>query len=244
MAWVAFDRGIKAVEKFGLPGPVDRWREQRDFVHAEVCARGFDSRRKTFTQYYGSPELDASLLMLPLVGFLSADDPRIVGTLAAIERELTVDGFVLRYRTSEHGRVDGLPHGEAYFCRAPSGWLTTTCCKDVIPRHASYSRGWCRWQMTSDCSRRNTCRGVRVEIRGGKRSLIDGPVLRIEEDRRSVLPPELLYQGASHRDRHRVSRGRVGNHRGTRGRALLRRRLRLHFSQRCPAQTSSTAHRR
>ena len=67
MAWVAFDRGIKAVEKFGLPGPVDRWREQRDFVHAEVCARGFDSRRKTFTQYYGSPELDVSLQMLPLV---------------------------------------------------------------------------------------------------------------------------------------------------------------------------------
>jgi GH15 family glucan-1,4-alpha-glucosidase len=123
MAWVAFDRGIKAVEKFGLPGPVDRWREQRDLVHAEVCARGFDSRRKTFTQYYGSTELDASLLMLPLVGFLSADDPRIVGTLAAIERELTVDGLVLRYRSSEHGRVDGLPHGEGVFLPC-SFWLS------------------------------------------------------------------------------------------------------------------------
>jgi GH15 family glucan-1,4-alpha-glucosidase len=76
----------------------------------------------TFTQYYGSTELDASLLMLRLVGFLSADDPRIVGTLAAIERELTVDGLVLRYRTSEHGRVDGLPHGEGVFLPC-SFWL-------------------------------------------------------------------------------------------------------------------------
>jgi GH15 family glucan-1,4-alpha-glucosidase len=101
---------------------VDRWREQRDLVHAEVCARGFDSRRKTFTQYYGSTELDASLLMLPLVGFLSADDPRIVGTLAAIGRERTVDGLVLRYRTSQHGRVDGLPHGEGVFLPC-SFWL-------------------------------------------------------------------------------------------------------------------------
>ena len=87
------------------------------------CAREdsiHDERR--LRQYYGSPELDASLLMLPLVGFLSADDPRIVGTLAAIERELTVDGFVLRYRTSEHGRVDGLPQGEGVFLPC-SFWL-------------------------------------------------------------------------------------------------------------------------
>jgi GH15 family glucan-1,4-alpha-glucosidase len=122
MAWVAFDRGIKAIERFGLPGPVDGWREARDRVHAQVCDRGFDPRRQTFTQYYGSVELDASLLMLPLVGFLAADDPRMVGTVAGIERELMADGLVLRYATSEHGKVDGLPPGEGVFLPC-SFWL-------------------------------------------------------------------------------------------------------------------------
>jgi GH15 family glucan-1,4-alpha-glucosidase len=122
MAWVAFDRAVKAVEQFGLPGPVERWRAQRNLVHAEVCERGFDPGRMTFTQSFGSSELDASLLMLPLVGFLPASDPRIVGTVAAIERELTVDGLVLRYRTSEDGRVDGLPAGEGVFLPC-SFWL-------------------------------------------------------------------------------------------------------------------------
>ncbi|HEX7779385.1 MAG TPA: glycoside hydrolase family 15 protein [Vicinamibacterales bacterium] len=122
MAWVAFDRGIKAIERFGLEGPIDRWRRQRDQVHAEVCRRGFDAERRTFTQYYGSSELDASLLMLPLVGFLPAGDARVTGTVDAIERDLLVDGFVHRYRTSPDGRVDGLPAGEGVFLPC-SFWL-------------------------------------------------------------------------------------------------------------------------
>jgi GH15 family glucan-1,4-alpha-glucosidase len=120
MAWVAFDRAVKAVEQFGLDGPVDRWRIARDDVHREVCEQGFDADRNTFTQYYGSRELDASTLMVPLVGFLPAHDARVAGTVAAVERELLVDGFVLRY-ASEDG-VDGLPPGEGVFLPC-SFWL-------------------------------------------------------------------------------------------------------------------------
>jgi GH15 family glucan-1,4-alpha-glucosidase len=120
MAWVAFDRAIKAVDQYGAPGPVERWRQLRDDVHAEVCREGFDAQRNTFTQYYGSAELDASLLMIPLVGFLPATDPRVVGTVAAIERELMWNGFVQRYRTHEH--IDGLPEGEGVFV-ACTFWL-------------------------------------------------------------------------------------------------------------------------
>jgi GH15 family glucan-1,4-alpha-glucosidase len=120
MAWVAFDRAIKTVERFGFDAPVDRWRAARAEIHAEVCDRGFDPDRNTFTQYYGSEDLDASLLMLPLVGFLPGTDPRIVGTVAAIERELTWDGFVRRYKPREH--VDGLPGGEGVFL-ACTFWL-------------------------------------------------------------------------------------------------------------------------
>ena len=115
MAWVAFDRGIKAVERFGFDGPVERWRDHRDRIHREVCLRGFDAERKTFTQSYGSNALDASLLMLPLVGFLPASDARVLGTVAAIERELMDRGFVRRYETSSTGEVDGLPAGEGMF---------------------------------------------------------------------------------------------------------------------------------
>ena len=120
MAWVAFDRAIKAVERYGLEGPVDRWRQLRATVHAEVCARGFDTTRNTFTQYYGSKELDASLLMVPLVGFLPADDPRVIGTVQAINRDLVWNGFVQRYRSEEH--IDGLPAGEGVFL-ACTFWL-------------------------------------------------------------------------------------------------------------------------
>src|SRR6185503_537131 len=83
MAWGAFDRAVKAVERYGLPGPVDRWRELRQEVRDMVCREGFSEKRNSFTQYFGSEEVDASLLMLPLVGFLPAEDPRIVGTVAA-----------------------------------------------------------------------------------------------------------------------------------------------------------------
>jgi GH15 family glucan-1,4-alpha-glucosidase len=120
MAWVAFDRAVKAVERYGLDGPVDRWRQLRVDVHEEVCHDGFDAGRNTFTQYYGSTELDASLLMIPLVGFLPADDPRVIGTVQAIERNLLRNGFVQRYQTKEH--IDGLPSGEGVFL-ACTFWL-------------------------------------------------------------------------------------------------------------------------
>ena len=122
MAWVALDRAVKAVEQFGLPGPVDRWKRARTEIHNEVCRKGYDPRRGTFTQSYGSRELDASLLLIPLVGFLPASDERVRGTIAAIQRELVTDGFVRRYSTSEGGEVDGLPAGEGAFL-ACTFWL-------------------------------------------------------------------------------------------------------------------------
>jgi GH15 family glucan-1,4-alpha-glucosidase len=116
MAWVAFDRGVQAVERFGRSGPVERWREVRSAIHREVCEQGFDVELNSFTQSYGSKRLDASLLVIPLVGFLPADDARVVGTLAAIERELVRDGFVYRYSQDEEARhIDGLPPGEGAF---------------------------------------------------------------------------------------------------------------------------------
>jgi GH15 family glucan-1,4-alpha-glucosidase len=120
MAWVAFDRAVKAVERFGLDGPVERWRGLRARIHEEVCRRGFDAQRGCFTQAYDSPRLDASLLMIPLVGFLPPTDGRVAGTIRAIERELLRDGFVLRYRTAEVD--DGLPPGEGAFL-ACTFWL-------------------------------------------------------------------------------------------------------------------------
>ncbi len=122
MAWVAFDRAVKAVERYGFDGPVDAWRAVRDQIHQEVCARGYDAQRQTFTQFYGSAELDASLLMMPLVGFLPAGDPRVTGTVDAVLRELNEGGFVHRYTTSDTGHVDGLPAGEGVFI-ACTCWL-------------------------------------------------------------------------------------------------------------------------
>ena len=122
MAWVAFDRGSRIVEEFGREGPVDRWRAVRDEIQAEVIERGWSEKRQAFVQYYGSDELDASALMIPLVGFLPADDPRVVSTVDAIRRDLTYDGLVLRYHTDEDGDVDGLPAGEGVFL-ACSFWL-------------------------------------------------------------------------------------------------------------------------
>jgi len=114
---------VRSVEEDGLDGPVDRWRAIRDEVHAEVCRLGFDAGVGAFTQSYGSKRLDASLLMMPLVGFLPADDPRIVGTVAAIERDLVRDGLVERYRADEDNvDVDGLPPGEGTFLPC-SFWL-------------------------------------------------------------------------------------------------------------------------
>ncbi|HEV8104336.1 MAG TPA: glycoside hydrolase family 15 protein, partial [Gaiellaceae bacterium] len=131
MAWVAFDRAVRTVEDYGFEGPVDRWRAVRDEIHRDVCERGFNPGLGSFTQSYGSQELDASLLLLPLVGFLPASDPRIRGTIEAVERELLQDGFVLRYRTHEEG-VDGLPAGEGVFLPC-SFWLCD--CYELLGRH-------------------------------------------------------------------------------------------------------------
>ena len=120
MAWVALDRAVRSAEEWGLAGPLDRWRALRDKMHETICREGFNSAKGTFVQAFGGSTLDASLLQLPLVGFLPNDDPRVLATVAAIERELTHDGFVLRYRTEEGG--DGLPPGEGVFL-ACSFWL-------------------------------------------------------------------------------------------------------------------------
>jgi GH15 family glucan-1,4-alpha-glucosidase len=120
MAWVACDRAVKAVERFGREGPVERYRALRDQIHAEVCDKGFDAELGAFVQSYGSRFLDASLLMMPLVGFLPAGDPRMRSTIEAIERKLVRDGFVMRYETEP--AVDGLPVGEGTFLIC-SFWL-------------------------------------------------------------------------------------------------------------------------
>lgn len=120
MAWVAADRMVKGVRESGLPGPADRWEVLRDTIHHEVMTKGFDVERNTFTQSYGRPELDASLLLIPRVGFLPPDHPRVIGTIDAIQRELSRDGFLLRYQP-EHSD-DGLPGDEGVFL-ACSFWM-------------------------------------------------------------------------------------------------------------------------
>lgn len=120
MCWVAFDRAIRDVEEFGLDGPVHHWRRLRQIIHNDVCEQGFDPRLGSFVQSYGSKEFDASLLLLPAVGFLPPDDPRIRGTIAAVEQHLFVDGFLLRYNTQTS--YDGLPEGEGAFL-ACTFWL-------------------------------------------------------------------------------------------------------------------------
>ena len=120
MAWVAFDRTIKSAERFGLDGPVAHWRKIRNEIHADVCRLGFDTSLGSFVRSYGSKQLDASLLLLPAIGFLPAEDPRIRGTVEAIERSLVTDGLVRRYNTDSAD--DGLPAGEGVFL-ACSFWL-------------------------------------------------------------------------------------------------------------------------
>ncbi len=124
MAWVAFDRGVRFCEEFGRHGPVERWRELRDEVHAQVLQHGWNEERHAFTQSYGSADLDASLLVMPLVGFLPADDPRVVATVQAIQDELTLDGLVLRYLPRHDGAVDGIAADEGVFLPC-SFWLVS-----------------------------------------------------------------------------------------------------------------------
>jgi GH15 family glucan-1,4-alpha-glucosidase len=120
MAWVALERTVRDAERFKLNAPLERWRKLRDHLHATICESGFDASRNAFTQSFGSSELDASLLLMPVMGFLPADDPRVRGTVSAIEQELMVDGLVLRYRTK--AGIDGLPAGEGVFLPC-SFWL-------------------------------------------------------------------------------------------------------------------------
>jgi len=121
MAWVAADRAVRAVEESGLDGDVARWRRLRRDIHEEVCREGYDATRGTFTQSYGSDELDASLLLIPRVGFLPPGDPRVAGTVEAVMRGLCRDGLVLRYLPDERA-ADGLPPGEGAFLPC-SFWL-------------------------------------------------------------------------------------------------------------------------
>jgi GH15 family glucan-1,4-alpha-glucosidase len=122
MAWVVFDRAVRLAEQYELEAPLDRWKQVRDEIHREVCERGYDSERRTFTQYYGSTELDASVLNIPLVGFLPGTDERVTGTIDAVWRELGRDGFVSRYSTAETD--DGLSGDEGQFL-ACSFWLVS-----------------------------------------------------------------------------------------------------------------------
>ena len=134
MVWVAFDRMVRAAEEFSLEGPVERWRRVRDAVHAEVCEKGFDASLGAFTQSYGSRSLDASLLQIPLVGFLPADDPRVRGTVHAIERGLKADGLVRRYDTSTAD--DGLERQDEGAFLACSFWLVEAMLLDGRPAEA------------------------------------------------------------------------------------------------------------
>jgi GH15 family glucan-1,4-alpha-glucosidase len=120
MAWVALDRAIRSVQEFGSEGPLDRWIPLRAEIHDEICRLGYSNEVNSFVQYFGGKELDASLLLLPIVGFLPADDPRMINTVTAIEKHLMQDGFVMRYTNSSG--VDGLPGSEGAFL-ACSFWL-------------------------------------------------------------------------------------------------------------------------
>jgi GH15 family glucan-1,4-alpha-glucosidase len=122
MAWAGVDRAVQAVERFGLDGPVADWRRLRQEIHDDVCAHGYDADRRTFTQFYGSKGVDAALLLIPRVGFLDWGDERVVGTVEAVQRELSEDGLLLRYRPDADGGVDGLPGEENAFL-ACSFWL-------------------------------------------------------------------------------------------------------------------------
>jgi GH15 family glucan-1,4-alpha-glucosidase len=127
MAWVVFDRGVRLAERYDLDAPLERWKQIRDEIHREVCEQGYDNERRTFTQYYGSKELDASVLNIPLVGFLPGTDERVTGTIDAVSRELGRDGFVSRYSTAETD--DGLSGDEGQFL-ACSFWLVSALARN------------------------------------------------------------------------------------------------------------------
>ena len=134
MAWVAFDRAVKSVERHGREGPVDRWREVRDRIHAEVCAKAWNDEVGAFTQFYGAKRLDAAVLLMPLVGFIEPNDERMISTVEAIQRGLDVGGLIARYAADdENVDVDGLPPGEGVFLPC-TFWLIDNLC--LQKRHA------------------------------------------------------------------------------------------------------------
>ena len=137
MAWVAFDRGIKSSQEFDLPGPIEDWRRVRDEIHHDVCTNGYDRDLGHFVQAYGGTELDASLLLIPSIGFLPPTDRRVRATIEAIERELLVDGFVDVMTPA--GPMTASPPGKACFWHAASGWPTPTRCWGAsrMPRNCS-----------------------------------------------------------------------------------------------------------
>jgi GH15 family glucan-1,4-alpha-glucosidase len=131
MAWVAFDRAIHGAEQFGLPAPLEHWRAIRAQIHDKVCAEGFHAAKNSFVQYFGSDSLDASLLLIPLVGFLPPDDPRVIGTVEAIGRELMVDGLIRRYLTKES--VEGLSGDEGVFLACTFWYVDALVLLDRLP---------------------------------------------------------------------------------------------------------------
>ena len=157
MAWVAFDRAANEVGVKAFREPGDRWRAIADEIHAEVCERGFDRDLNSFVQAYGVDRLDASLLLIPLVGFLPADDPRIKGTLRAVEERLLIDDeFVLRYEPDNSS--DGLPPGEGLSWPAAFGWWTTTFCRAAIMTLKGCLSGCSPAAMTWACWRKSSIR--------------------------------------------------------------------------------------
>jgi GH15 family glucan-1,4-alpha-glucosidase len=156
MAWVAFDRAVRSVEEFGLSGPAEGWRRLREQIHADVCRSGFDTELNSFVQSYGAKQLDASLLLLPLVGFLAADDPRIIGTVAAVEKHLLRDCFVAR--TIQRARLTACPETKVPSSPAVFGLPTTTSCKAGMPTRGGCSSGFSNCATMSGCWRRNTTR--------------------------------------------------------------------------------------
>src|SRR5438309_1929996 len=154
MAWVAFDRAVRSVEEFGLPGPAERWRGLREHIHADVCRNGFDAELNSFVQSYGAKQLDASLLLLPLVGFLPADDPRITGTVAAIEKFLLRD--CLSRVTTRRAPLTACPGTKGPFSRAASGSPITTSCKAGMPTPGRCSSGFSTCATMLDCWPRST----------------------------------------------------------------------------------------
>lgn len=143
------DRAIKSVEQFALEGPLDHGREVAAAIHADVCRRGYDRELGSFVQSYGSKQLDASLLLLPMIGFLPAEDPRVRGTLRAVERRLLVDGLVMRYDTA--GSRDVCPQGRAPSSPAAFGWSTPTSCNTAGTTRGCCSGGCSTCETTSGC---------------------------------------------------------------------------------------------